>query len=204
MQLDNSTCSHQPHQHLSYGTMEYKAKYGVSGRTRTICIQHGLHGNYVTGAEQKAQNGRHFADDIFKINFLFKTCCISIQIVPQFVTKCHISIKPALNQILACRLFGSNNGLVYWRIYTSFGLNNLDNRICRPTYIVRCCRQAYTCHKRKHYCNTLIIWIFCVDFYIVLFGVFQPFPIFERFNIHPVNLQKWNVNIWICADGNFR
>ena len=121
MQPDNSTCSHQPHQHLSYGTMEYKAKYGVSGRTRTICIQHGL---YVTGAEQKAQNGRHFADDIFKINLLFKTCCISIQIVPQFVTKCHISIKPALIQILACRLFASNNGLVYWRIYTSFGLNN--------------------------------------------------------------------------------
>ena len=56
------------------------------------------------------QNGRHFADDIFKCIFLNENVWIPIEISLKFVPKGHY-----LNQWW----------LVYWRIYASFGLNEL-------------------------------------------------------------------------------
>ena len=49
------------------------------------------------------QNGRHFADDIFKCIFLNKNIWISIQISLKFVPKGPINNIPALVQIMACR-----------------------------------------------------------------------------------------------------
>ena len=52
------------------------------------------------------QNGRHFADDIFKCIFLNKNVGISIRISMKFVPKCPINNIPALVQILAWHLPG--------------------------------------------------------------------------------------------------
>ena len=50
------------------------------------------------------QNGRHFADDIFKCIFFNENICISIKISLKFVPKCPINNIPALVQIMAwCR-----------------------------------------------------------------------------------------------------
>ena len=52
------------------------------------------------------QNGRHFADDIFKCIFLNENIWISIKISLKLVPKGPINNIPALVQIMACRLPG--------------------------------------------------------------------------------------------------
>ena len=47
------------------------------------------------------QNGRHFADDIFKCIFLNEKLCILIRISLKFVSMCPINNIPALVQIMA-------------------------------------------------------------------------------------------------------
>ena len=54
------------------------------------------------------QNWRHFADDIFKCIFLNENIWISLKIRMKFVAKVPINNIPALVQIMACRLNGSN------------------------------------------------------------------------------------------------
>ena len=49
------------------------------------------------------QNGRHFADDIFKWIFLNENVSIPIKIPMKFVPKCPINNIPALVQIMAWR-----------------------------------------------------------------------------------------------------
>ena len=52
------------------------------------------------------QNGRHFADDIFKCIFLNENDWIPIEISPKFVPKGPINNIPALVQIMALRRRG--------------------------------------------------------------------------------------------------
>ena len=52
------------------------------------------------------QNGRHFADDIFKCIFLNENTSISINISLKFVPEGRINNIPALVQIMAWRLLG--------------------------------------------------------------------------------------------------
>ena len=52
------------------------------------------------------QNGRHFADDIFKCIFLKENVRISIEISLKFVPRCPINNIPALAQIMAWRRQG--------------------------------------------------------------------------------------------------
>ena len=52
------------------------------------------------------QNGRHFADDIFKCIFLFENVCFPIWISPRFVPKGQINIIPTFVQIMAWRRLG--------------------------------------------------------------------------------------------------
>ena len=52
------------------------------------------------------QNGRHFADDIFKRIFLNKNVRISIKISLKFVPKGPINNNPSLVQIMAWRRSG--------------------------------------------------------------------------------------------------
>ena len=79
------------------------------------------------------QNGRHFADDIFKCIFWNKNVWIPIEISLKFVHKDAINNIPALVQIMARRRPGdkpiSEPMIVYRRIYASFNLNELNRYI---------------------------------------------------------------------------
>ena len=73
------------------------------------------------------QTNCHFADDIFKCIFLIENLAILIKTSLEFVPKGPIDNKPALVQIMAWRqaIIWTNDGLVYWCIYASLGLNEL-------------------------------------------------------------------------------
>ena len=78
------------------------------------------------------QNGRHFADDIFKCIFLNENVWISIKISLKFVPKGPINNIPVLVQIMAWRRQATSHYLdqwwfVHWRIYASLGLNELTH-----------------------------------------------------------------------------
>ena len=55
------------------------------------------------------QNGRRFADDIFRCIFMNEKFCILIKISLKFVPKGPIDNKPALVQIMAWHLFGAKS-----------------------------------------------------------------------------------------------
>ena len=75
------------------------------------------------------QNGRHFADDIFKCIFLNENASIAIKISLKFVPTGPINNIPALVQILAWRQATSHYPNQWWsvyrRIYASLGPNEL-------------------------------------------------------------------------------
>ena len=76
------------------------------------------------------QNGRYFADDIFKWIFLNENVWISIKISLKFVPQGSINNIPSLVQIMAWRRPGNkplseSKWLVYRRIYASLGFNEL-------------------------------------------------------------------------------
>ena len=81
------------------------------------------------------QNGRHFADDIFKCIFMNENIWIQIKISLKFIPKGPINNIPALVQIMAWRRPGDKPlpepiwWLAYWRIYTLLGLNKLSTRV---------------------------------------------------------------------------
>ena len=77
---------------------------------------------------RRRQNGRRFADDIFKRIFLSENVRISIKISLKFVRKGPINNNRAMVHIMAwCRSgdkpYLNQWWLVYWRIYASLGLN---------------------------------------------------------------------------------
>ena len=79
------------------------------------------------------QNGRHFADDMFKCIFLNENVWIPIEISLKFVPKCSINNNPALFQIMVWRRQATSRylnqwWLVHWRIYASLGLNELTDQ----------------------------------------------------------------------------
>ena len=72
------------------------------------------------------QNGRHFADDILKCTFLNENVWISIKRL-KFVPKGRIKNTPAFFQ----KWLGTDQWrLVYWRIYASLGLNEINGSVC--------------------------------------------------------------------------
>ena len=76
---------------------------------------------------QTVQNGRHSADDSFNFIFLHDTFCILIEILLRFVHKDPINNKLALVRIVDWQtIIWINDGLIYWRIYGSLGLNWLN------------------------------------------------------------------------------
>ena len=80
------------------------------------------------------QNGRYFADDIFKCIFLNENAWISLQISLKFVPKVRISHIPALVQIMAWRRPGD-------KPFSEPVMVNLLTHICvaRP--------QSVKCHR---------------------------------------------------------
>ena len=80
------------------------------------------------------QNGRHFADDIFKCILLNKNAWIPNKISLKFVPEGQINNIPSLVQIMAWRRPGDKplsepTWLVHWRIYASLGLSELNDQI---------------------------------------------------------------------------
>ena len=69
------------------------------------------------------ENGRNFADDIFKRIFLNESKWISIKISLKFVLKSPFDNKSA--HVPRQVIIWTNDGLVYWRIYASLGLNEI-------------------------------------------------------------------------------
>ena len=65
------------------------------------------------------------ADDIFKCTLLNENDWIPIQISLKFVPMSPIDNKPALVQVMACRLFDVNDGQVHWCIYAALGGDEL-------------------------------------------------------------------------------
>ena len=79
------------------------------------------------------QNGRHFADDIFKCIFFNENSWISNKMSMNYVCWSLIDNMAALVQIMAWRRRGDKPNLnqwllIYWRIHASLGLNELNTR----------------------------------------------------------------------------
>ena len=78
---------------------------------------------------------------IFKYIFLNENLWISLNISLNFVPKGHINNVPALVQIMAWRrrqaIIWKNDGLGYWHIYASLGLNEKCEvlKFCEETQI---------------------------------------------------------------------
>ena len=75
------------------------------------------------------ENGRHFADYIFKFIFLYEDWFILIQVSLKLVSNGPINNKPALVQITVSKkrhaITETNDGLVYWRTYAPLDLVEL-------------------------------------------------------------------------------
>ena len=80
------------------------------------------------------QNGRHFADDIFKCIFLNENVLISSKISLRFVPKGPINNIPAWT---APSHYLNQWWLIYRRIYASLGLNELTLSSVSPRIITR-------------------------------------------------------------------
>ena len=89
------------------------------------------------------QDGRHFADDIFKCIFLNENIWITIKISLKFVPKGPINNIPTLVQIMSWRQPGdkpiwTNDGwLNYRRIYAALGFNELTNSCKTPKFLFK-------------------------------------------------------------------
>ena len=88
------------------------------------------HFNWTINTLRPRQNGRHFADDIFKCIFLNENIWISIKISLKFVPKGPINNIPALVQIMAWRHPGN-------KPWSEAMMVNLPTHICvtRPQWV---------------------------------------------------------------------
>ena len=77
------------------------------------------------------QDGRHFPNDIFKCIFLNENVWISIKISLIIIVSDN-GLAPTRRQAV----IWTNDGLVYWRIYASLGLNDLTHMPEAIHYIV--------------------------------------------------------------------
>ena len=73
------------------------------------------------------QNGRHFADDVFKCIFLNENAWISLKISLKIVPRVPINNIPALVQMMVWHRPGDKAFVwINWGIYASLGLNELN------------------------------------------------------------------------------
>ena len=88
-----------------------------------------IYDNYINTLRPR-QNGRHFADDIFKCIFLNENVWIPIKISLKFVPKGPINDIPALVQIIAWRRLGD-------KLLSEPRLVSLTTHICviRPQWV---------------------------------------------------------------------
>ena len=87
--------------------------------TIVICGWSGTNRSQNINTLRPRQNGRHFADDIFKYIFLNENVWIPIRISMKFVPKGPINNIPALVQIMACRHLSDKPSLSEPRMISS-------------------------------------------------------------------------------------
>ena len=87
---------------IKQGLFQNKCRHGgYHGIMATIVVD-----LYFVSEVSPEQNGRHFADNIFRCIFMNKKCYIAIRISLKFVPKGHIDNKSALVQVMAWRRTG--------------------------------------------------------------------------------------------------
>ena len=95
----------------------------------------------VVNALKPEQNGRHFADDIFKLIFFNEYCCVLIQISLKFVSRDRTGNTPQLAQIMDWRRAGDKSlsepmvASQFTDTYAPLGLNALTDHIEYPNEI---------------------------------------------------------------------
>ena len=113
-------------------------------------------GHYEFNTLRPRQNGRHFADDIFKYIFLNGNFWIPVKISLKFVPKGTINIIPALVQIMAWRRPGDkplSEPMVVslpTHIYASLGLNELMGVMAHPTLTEQDHKMSFRSKDHKH------------------------------------------------------
>ena len=114
--------------------------------------------NYTFNTLRPMQNGRHFADDIFKRIFLNVNIWIQIKISLKFVPKSSIRNIPALIQIMAWRRPGD-------KPLSEPMMANLPTHICvtRPQWVKACfysikfiTMHSYQYNHNSKWCNGII------------------------------------------------
>ena len=91
---------------------------------------------FIINTLRPRQNGRHFADDIFKCIFLNENVSIVVKISLKFVqlTIFQHWFRWWLGAVQATSHYLNQWWLVYWRIYASLGLNELTTFFKRPVH----------------------------------------------------------------------
>ena len=122
------------------------------------------------------QNGRHFADDIFKCIFLNENAWISVKISPKFVPKGPIKNIPALVQIMAWRRPGEKP--------LSEPMVSLPTHICvtRPQWVKLI---SFSKRDYKYRSSSNLIGISQISQWYCYF----------RTNLHSVDTAKFDVEI---------
>ena len=94
-----------------------------TGKSTILCYCPNVHAptpNNVVNSSPPGQNGRYFADDIFRCTFVNEKFCISIQISLKFVPKgSDNGLVPIRRQAFFC----INDGLIYWCICALLGVS---------------------------------------------------------------------------------
>ena len=96
------TCKHNIKELVSQYFITKRAKSHVQHSRSFVPLSHRLEAQWVNSSPP-GQNGRHFADDIFRCIFLIEKFCILIRISLKFVPKGPIDNKWALVQVMAWR-----------------------------------------------------------------------------------------------------
>ena len=98
----------------------------------------------VVNALKPEQNGRHFADDIFKLIFFNEYCCVLIQISLKFVSRDRTGNTPPLALIMDWRRAGGKSlsepmvASQFTDTYAPLGLNALTDHIEYPKWDNEC------------------------------------------------------------------
>ena len=162
--------------------------------------------NMLINTLRPRQNGRHFADDIFKFTFLEENTPISINISLKFVPGDRINNIPALVQIMAKRDQATSHYLnqrwkVHWCIYASLGLNELS-WWCHLASRVKCIsRMICFLDKNFHWSTIFLCVSFDFEVHITCHGYYEQgdilikSPIYYMTILLPIDAEIYSTHV---------
>ena len=135
--------------------------------------KYGFMKRYLVDTSRPRQNGRHFPDDIFKCIFLNENIGISLKMSLKFIPKGPVNNITALVRLGAGQWtshYLNQWRLVYWRIYASLGLNELNTVL----------NDAWCFEIRYEYLlNDSFLWYYFATFSRIYLLICQYFRSFE-------------------------